>query len=384
MTERTVVQRYIYPALLSPPPTLQFADQFAFRPTGSTTAAIISLLHSVINLLSSEPYVIVISLDFSKAFDTVRHSSLLHKLAQLELPDNIYNWLNDFFDHHSHCTVFRDQQSSLLDITASIIQGSAVGPAAYVVTAGDLTATTSGNSLCKFADDTYLIIPASNEASRSSELANIQDWAQRNNLKLNCTKSSEVVFTDSRRRRRRAAEPAPLPGIARSRSLKMLGVVISDDFSVAQHVQRLMTSSAQTLYALRVLRCHGLSDAALQNIYRATVIARLTYAASAWRGFTKASDRQRINSMIDRARRLGYCAQNLQNFDELCDAADDELFSKVAQLSNHVLHELLPPLSTASQQYNLRRRAHSLQLPQHNTYLSDCSFITRMLYKNIY
>ena len=114
---------YIYPALLSPPPTLQFADQFAFRPTGSTTAATISLLHSVINLLSSEPYVIVISnsLDFSKAFDTVRHSSLLDKLAQLDLPDNIYNWLNDFFDHHPHCTVFRDQQSSLLDITPSII-----------------------------------------------------------------------------------------------------------------------------------------------------------------------------------------------------------------------------------------------------------------------
>ena len=85
---------------------------------------------------------------------------------------------DDFFDHHSHCTVFCDQQSSLLDVTASIIQGSAVGPAAYVVTAGDLTATTSGNSLCKFADDTYLIIPARNEASRPSELANIQDWAQ--------------------------------------------------------------------------------------------------------------------------------------------------------------------------------------------------------------
>jgi len=84
----------------------------------------------------------------------------------------------------------------------------------------------------------------------------------------------------------------------------LLGVDISDDFSVAQHVQRLTTSSAQTLYALCVcvLCCHGLSDAALQNIYRATVIARLTYAASAWRGLTKASDRQRINSVIDRAR----------------------------------------------------------------------------------
>jgi len=114
LTERTVVQHYIYPALLSPPPMLQFVDQFPqLLPS--------SLFHSVINLLSSEPYIIVISLDFSKAFDTVQHSSLLHKLDQLDLRDNIYNWLNDFFDHHSHCTVFHDQQSSLLDITASII-----------------------------------------------------------------------------------------------------------------------------------------------------------------------------------------------------------------------------------------------------------------------
>ena len=39
------------------------------------------------------------------------------------------------------------------------------------------------------------------------------------------------------------------------------------------------------------------------STYRANVVARLTYAASAWRGFTQASDRQRINTVIDRARR---------------------------------------------------------------------------------
>ena len=59
----------------------------------------------------------------------------------------------------------------------------------------------------------------------------------------------------------------------------MLGVDIGDNFSVAQHVQCLMTSSAQTLYALRVLRNHGLSDEALQRVYRSTVVDRLTYAA---------------------------------------------------------------------------------------------------------
>ena len=105
LTERVVVRHYIYPALSSPPPALQFDDQFAFRPTGSTTAAIVHLLHCVINLLETEPYVVVISLDFSKAFDTVWHSTLLHKLAQLHIPDQIYNWLVDFFANHSHCTV---------------------------------------------------------------------------------------------------------------------------------------------------------------------------------------------------------------------------------------------------------------------------------------
>jgi len=97
----------------------------------------------------------------------------------------------------------------------------------------------------------------------------------------------------------------------------MLGVVIADDFSVTLHVQQLVTSSAKTNYALRVLRCHGLDTAALQRVYRATVVARLTYAASAWRGFIKASDRQRINSVMDRARRLGYCSPDTPTFEEL-------------------------------------------------------------------
>jgi len=120
-----------------------------------------------------------------------------------------------------------------------------------------------------------------------------------------------------------------MPGIVRCRSLKMLDVVIADDFSVSQHVQRLVTSSGQTNYALRVLRCHGLSNAAPHHVHRATVVARLTYAATAWRGLTKASDCPRINSVIDSAPRLGYCSPDLLTFDELCDNADDDYSAKL-------------------------------------------------------
>jgi len=110
---------------------------------------------------------------------------------------------------------------------------------------------------------------------------------------------------------------------------------------------------------------------ALQHVYRATVVARLTYAVSAWRRFTEASDRQRINTVIRPTPRI--------LLDELCDAADDEPFSRAVRLSNHVLHALLPSSSTASQRCNLTHRAHAFQLPEHSTQLSDS-----MLYKNTY
>jgi len=72
----------------------------------------------------------------------------------------------------------------------------------------------------------------------------------------------------------------------------------------------------------------------------------------------------------------------MHTFEDLCNSADDELFVKIRKYSNHILHGLLPPPSTASQNYSLRQRANSLQLPERSTHLSDCNFLMRMMYKN--
>jgi len=81
-------------------------------------------------MLANNKYVIIVyAVDFSKAFDTVRHSTLFHKYANIDLPDFIYNWLECFFRIHSHCTLFENQLSDPLDISASIVQGSVVARA---------------------------------------------------------------------------------------------------------------------------------------------------------------------------------------------------------------------------------------------------------------
>ena len=74
-----------------------------------------------------------------------------------------------FFRGHSHCTLYEGRTSDLIEINVSIIQGSAIGPASYVVQAADLRTVKASNHLLMYADDTYLIIPACNVNSRQHQ-----------------------------------------------------------------------------------------------------------------------------------------------------------------------------------------------------------------------
>jgi len=100
------------------------------------------------------------------------------KMASLELPDNIYNWIDDFFRDRQHCTRYAGQSSSVAAITTSIIQGSGLGPVSYIITAADLHPVTNGNRIVKFADDTYLIVPASYSSCRNRSYPDMGGWKQ--------------------------------------------------------------------------------------------------------------------------------------------------------------------------------------------------------------
>ena len=164
-----------------------------------------------------------------------------------------YNWIVSFFSDHAHRTVYNGEVSSTKSISASIVQGSSVGPASYAVTAADLRPLHADNSLVKYADDTYLVIPATHADTRVAELGHIAALAADNNLRLNKTKTREVVFYDNRRRHR-IQPPPPLPDMTRGTTLKVLGVMFTDTLSASDHVRRVISDSAQSLYAPRVLR----------------------------------------------------------------------------------------------------------------------------------
>ena len=90
------------------------------------------------------------------------------------------------------------------------------------------------------------------------------------------------------------------------RSLWILGVVIADDFSVTQHVQRLVTSSAQTNYAQPLTE-------------QCSLAAHLPRYRCSWFDVCRqrmARFYQGVNTAIDHARLLGCCSPETVALDE--------------------------------------------------------------------
>src|SRR6218665_619441 len=219
MVERLVVQTYVYPAFQMEEMKHLLSYQYAFRPTGSTTTDVITIMQKVADLLASNKYVTIIALDFSKAFDTVRHHELTKKLTKLAIPDNIYNWLIDTLLDRKHETKFCGLISKIAEINASVVQGSGVGPSEFDVCTSDLHPLHKENLYVKFADDTYLLVGSNMRHTVCEELDRVKKWAELNNLKLNTDKSKEMLIPKSGRWT--VPEPPPL-GMERVSELKSL------------------------------------------------------------------------------------------------------------------------------------------------------------------
>jgi len=205
-----------------------------------------------------------------------------------------------------------------------------------------------------------------------------EQWAAVNNLRLNRDKCTDIFFVDPRRRH--SVEPLPLlTGVKRVTMMKMLGVTVTNTLPVAEHVQAIIRACAPSIHALRVLRGHGLNDAALQTAYRAIIVARLTYASNAWWDFTTADDRQHIEGFLRRGVRAGFYLPSWPTVENLVEDAEDVLFIRVVNNENHVLCPLLPDRNLHG--YELRHWCHDRIITSND---DKCNFIYRQIHKYSY
>ena len=95
-----------------------------------------------------------------------------------------------------------------------------------------------------------------------------------------------------------------------------------------------------------------------------------------------AADRTRLDSLLRRSKRLGYCRIDQLDVADMFGAADDKFFSRIKSNSLHVLQPYLPDYNNIP--YQLRARSHTLALINKTKFLNDADFIIRLLYKHAY
>jgi len=66
----------------------------------------------------------------------------------------------------------------------------------------------------------------------------------------------------------------------------------------------------------------------LRDVTQATPIARVIYAAPAWRGFLNVAEKDCIESVINKAKRYGYLPSDFENVHTLVKSMESKLFIK--------------------------------------------------------
>lgn len=171
--------------------------QFGFRPGHSTKDALVQLLLNIENCRGNNGSVCLVSIDFSKAFDTVCHITLLKILYSLGFRGKMYDLLNSYLSNRFFRINYRSNFSKFLPIERGVPQGSVLGPLFYSLYVHDFNKLVS-TSIVQYADDTTILIPFSNytnlQESLDSLSTNLHNFCSDRNLKLNPDKTVIVIF----------------------------------------------------------------------------------------------------------------------------------------------------------------------------------------------
>jgi len=178
------------------------------------------------------------------------------------------------------------------------------------------------------------------------ELSHILQWSCTNKLKLNTLKTKEIVFHRPRLPNRTL--PPLFPGIERVSSVKIFGVVFTSTFSPEQHINNFIAICKQRLYLLSQFKHQNLSDQALDVIFHALIMSKITYALPAFAGHISTAERNWINKFFRKANRRHLVTQ-IFDIDTLIETTDSRLCRSITYPDHFTLPiYTLPFLKTRS------------------------------------
>ena len=131
----------------------------------------------------------------SKAFDTLDHNILLHKLKHYGIQDNALDLFRSYLTERQQYVDFNGTKSNREYITTGVPQGSILGPILFIIYINDIAKSSKQFNFITYADDTTLCCTLNQNVNNiNKELKNVTEWLKINKLSLNVKKTKAMLF----------------------------------------------------------------------------------------------------------------------------------------------------------------------------------------------
>ena len=306
--ERIILSRLLFflesNSILSP-------RQAGFRPGRSTLDQILYLSQSIsdgFNKPRPGSRTILSTIDFSKAFDSVWHPVLFHKLISAGLPPCFAHWTQSFLSDRRACVVFQNHKSRSFRVRRGVPLGSVLDPVLFSLFINDLSASLFSSVSCSlYADDLAICssspsVPTAVEATQGA-LFRLERWSEYWCLPLNPSKCEASFFSVDPHQANLLLLRSPL---CFNPTLTFLGVTFDRTLSFSKHVSSLKAKFFLRLKALRCISASswGPSKESLSVLYKSFLRPLLTYASPRWFPFlsvTNLTKLERLHRAASRA-----------------------------------------------------------------------------------
>ena len=229
--------------------------------------------------------------DFRRAFDTVWHMGLLHKLLGVGVPICCVRWIRQFLADRRACVRVGESCSTHRIFRAGVPQGAVLSPLLFLLYINDIVEDMPADvEVSLYADDVALwaggsTIPAASRRVQAALLV-LERWAQRWKLAISPEKSEAAAFALGNNAASQASPVLRLGGqrLRCTTTPRLLGVTFDRQLTFRAHVTAIEEKMTARLQQLRRLagRSWGCRAEDLRTVYLAYIRSVADYCGACY------------------------------------------------------------------------------------------------------
>ena len=200
-------------------------------------------------------------IDFRKAYDSVCHKALFHKLANLNISDNFIEVLKNIYSKTTCAVKVGHNRTKFVNYTKGVRQGCPLSPLLFNTFINDLAETLEDKSADSFtlpngfslnclmyADDIVIFSKTAN--GLQTLLNEVQVYCDSWNMNLNVKKTKCITFQKKNRTNKKDTFMYGNKEIESVSSFNYLGMIINANGSLHNSVENLSCKAQRAMYAL--------------------------------------------------------------------------------------------------------------------------------------